>query len=126
MRCTPPTARSPSINCSRRFRIPSRYSLSTVRRHTSAAAAIPSAPGTFSVPARNRFSCGPPRVTGSSRCPLRTSNAPIPRGPPNLCADTDIMVAPTTVRSNFPAVWTASVWKATPDCLAISAISQTG
>ena len=54
------------------------------RTASSKATAIPTAPATFSVPARIFRSCPPPQIMGYIGTPLRTYSAPIPRGPLNL------------------------------------------
>ena len=52
----------------------------------SHAASIAATAGRFSVPARRRSSCGPPRSERKGRPPSGTLRNPIPFGPPNLWA----------------------------------------
>ena len=55
-------------------------------RASAAATPSPAIAGTFSVPARRLRSCRPPVMCGISRTPRRIHSAPMPFGPPNLCA----------------------------------------
>jgi len=52
---------------------------------TASAAAVPTAPATLGVPLRRPRSCPPPSILGRTRAPARTTSAPLPFGPPNLC-----------------------------------------
>ena len=85
--------------------------LSRFIRLSSRAAAMPTMPGTFSVPARLPFSCAPPSNRLSVRNPFFTYKNPQPFGPWNLCAETDRKSACSFVRSisTCPAACTASV-----------------
>ncbi len=58
------------------------------------AAAIATAPATFDVPERSPPSWPPPSMSGSSAAPPRTTSAPVPLGPPNLCAEIATRSAP--------------------------------
>ena len=53
---------------------------------TARAAAAATMPATLWVPLRRSRSWPPPRVTGSSGTPSRTTSTPTPFGPPNLWA----------------------------------------
>ena len=96
--CTPPIPR-PAINRFLRLCTCARYAPEIRSRQTSAAAAIPLR--------RPRSRCRPAgillihlRMTGASRFRVRTASAPTPRGPPNLCADTEIISAPAAAISS--------------------------
>ena len=75
------------------------------------AVASPTAPATSWVPLRRSRSCPPPccRVAKGTRG--LTASAPVPTGPPTLCALSDTRSAPavTRARSRKDAAWTASV-----------------
>ena len=77
---------------------------------------MPAMAGTFSVPARRLRSWRPPVTNGSSRTPRRIHSAPMPFGPPNLCAEIVSRSTPSARTSTgiLPAVCTASVWKSAP------------
>ncbi len=69
-----------------------------------AAAAIPTAPATSGVPERMSRSCPPPWDNGTQLTSRRSSNAPTPGGPPNLCAATLIADSPLAAKptGNWP------------------------
>ena len=79
------------------------------------AAAIATMPATFSVPGRRPRSWLPPRSIGVQRVPLRTTSAPTPFGPWNLCAESETRFAPIVRMSNgtLPMPWTASMCSGT-------------
>ena len=82
-------------------------------------------PGRFSVPARRPRSCPPPRISGFNSAPPLATRAPIPGGPPSLCADRLTRSAPSAAASTgiLPAACTASQWNSAPCACAITAIS---
>ena len=93
-----------------------------------AAAPNPTAPGTFSSPARRARSWSPPTRNGSMRRPRRTISAPMPGGPPSLWAETDTRSASRAPRSRARGRQrpTASTWTGTPRCRHRSTTSATG
>ena len=85
-------------------------------RSTSAhAAPKPTHAGTFSRPPRRARSCAPPTMNGGTRSPRRTSSAPAPAGPPNLCAVTEQRSASSARKSTgaYPAAAHASTCTST-------------
>ena len=72
--------------------------------------ANPTAPETFSVPALRRLSCPPPTNCAPISVWGCIASAPIPLGPPILCADTVIKSTPSAAMStgSFPSACTAS------------------
>ena len=88
----------------------------TVGGSSAAAAPKPTMAGTSSSPPRRARSCAPPTTNGGSRRPRRTSSAPAPFGPPNLCALTEHRSAPRAPKSTgtCPAAMHASTWTSTP------------
>ena len=68
---------------------------SASRSMSAHAAPKPTHAGTFSMPPRRARSCAPPTSSGGTRSPRRTSSAPAPFGPPNLCAVTEHRSAPS-------------------------------
>ena len=78
---------------------------------SASAVAIATAPGTSTVPARRPRSWPPPSTIGWSATPSRTTSAPIPFGPPNLCAEIETSDAPAAAAatSSHGTAWTASV-----------------
>ena len=83
---------------------------------SSYAVARPTAPATFSVPARRCRSCSPPCCWARMCVPCRTYSAPMPLGPSNLWPLTDTRSAPSSgsFRSTYGAACTASTWSRTP------------
>jgi hypothetical protein len=79
---------------------------------STSAAAIATIPGTLCVPLRRSRSCPPPTSNGSMATPLRTTSTPMPLGPPNLCALSDIRstCGHSRRRSSQHAACTASLW----------------
>ena len=77
-----------------------------------AASPRPTMAGTFCVPLRRSRSWPPPRRTGASGTPDRTTRAPAPFGPPNLWPVRLTSPAPrqASVRSIQATACTASVW----------------
>ena len=61
-----------------------------VRSVSWAATAVATAPATFWVPERRSRSWPPPTSCGVRRTPSRTTSTPLPLGPPNLWADSEI------------------------------------
>ena len=68
------------------------------------------------VPERIRLSCPPPRPMGDGLTPLRTSRAPMPTGPPILCAERLMRSTPESPKLSgmCPKAWTASLWLHAP------------
>jgi hypothetical protein len=118
---TPSTRRSRSIRS--RAALVSRPS-TAIR----AAVAIPTAPATYGVPERMSRSCPPPCNNGIQVTSRRSSNAPTPGGPPNLCAATLIAESPLAANStgSWPTACTASLCMGTPNSAAIAASSAIG
>ncbi len=118
---------TPSINRSRNAlsRAPFASIPSTAMR---AAAAMPTAPATSAVPERMSRSCPPPCNNGTHVTSRRSSNAPTPGGPPNLCAATLIADSPLAAKStgSWPTACTASLCIGTPYSAATSASSAAG
>ena len=83
---------------------------------SAAATPKPTIAGTSSMPPRRARSCAPPSTNGGNRRPRRTSSAPVPFGPPNLCAVTEQRSAPRAAKSTgaCPAAAHASTWTRTP------------
>ena len=90
---------------------------------------MPTAPATFSVPARRWRSWLPPWSCAISCVPRRTHSAPTPFGPSNLWAEIVTRSAPRSCTSSpsVGAAWTASTWNRIPRrARSRSAISRTG
>ena len=88
---------------------------------------MPTIPATWVVPDRRPSSCPPPGNSARSGVPDRTTSAPTPLGPPNLCADTDTSAAgvATRRRSSHAAACTASVCSTAPGaCSATTAATS--
>ena len=98
-----------------------------VRVHVSAAAK-PAIPARFSRPALRARSWSAPGRSGSRRTPRRTSNAPIPVGPPNLCAVTDMRSMPdsSNAMGTRPIACAASTCSSTPRARHSAATVATG
>ena len=119
--------RSPSISRSRSaetfFAFSSRWSQASFN-----AAAMPTMPGTFSVPALLPRSCAPPSMILVRIIPRRAYSAPTPLGPWNLCPDIEsisMCIAFTSI-ATCPAACTASVWNRTPAAWQTAPISAMG
>ena len=125
--CTPGVAASAAYSLSR----------SAARRCVSAgwlacaastAAAKPAAPATFCVPERLPASCPPPSRYASKGVRAFTYSAPMPFGPPTLCAENDAASQPQACTSTgvLPSACVASVWNSAPTAWADFASSATG
>ena len=92
------------------LRVPARH-----RPARAAATPNPTIAGTSSMPPRRARSCAPPSTKGGNRRPRRTSSAPVPFGPPNLCAVTEQRSALSAEKSTgtCPAAAHASTWTMT-------------
>ena len=86
------------------------------------------APATSRVPERTPRSCPPPWRMGVGAAERSSRSAPMPTGPPILCAVIVIAVAPISAKSSgiCPSAWTASMWKGTPSSAAAWPISRSG
>ena len=73
------------------------------------AVAIPTTPGTFTVPLRAPFSCPPPSMTGSMRMPRRTIMPPMPFGPYSLCAENEARSTLVMSSGTLPAACVTSL-----------------
>ena len=82
----------------------------------------------FSVPARRRSSWPPPWMSGSTGTPSRTTSAPTPTGPPNLCADNVMKSTDSNAKFNgsLPRTCTASLCTKAPCACARRTTSATG
>ena len=78
----------------------------------------PAIAATFSVPAREPFSCPPPRISLSaiSNASVAQDQRAAPFGPPILCAESVSASTPSAAMSTgiLPAAWTASVCTSPP------------
>src|SRR6266536_423229 len=95
---------------------------------SAAAAPNPTIAGTSSSPPRRARSCAPPTTNGGNRRPRRTSSAPAPFGPPNLCALTEQRSGPRASKSTgmCPAAMHASTCTSTPRSRQAAATSAAG
>ena len=125
--CDPGIFKSPDCISSRIAQRRSAFSFLSLIASANAAAA-PTIPATFSVPARWPRSCSPPSIYVSGAHPRRAYIIPTPFGPWNLCADIDkrsMFICFTSI-GNIPAACTASQWNSTPSERHMLPISATG
>ncbi len=93
------SASTPSTRRSRSSRNRALFS-SSPSTAICAAVAIPTALATSGVPERISRSCPPPCIRGTQVTSRRSSNAPTPGGPPNLCPATLIADSPLAPKSS--------------------------